>query len=63
MNHNTVRNLLAAVLALSATALTTQTIVHAAPRPYSASDASIVQPRPDARAHLALCAGLGRALC
>ena len=37
MNPKTLRNLLGAVMALTLTTLTTQTIVHAAPRPYAAA--------------------------
>jgi hypothetical protein len=63
MNDKSLRNLLCAVLAVSATAITTQTIVRAAPRPYAASNAPIAQAQPAARAPGALCAGRGEALC
>jgi hypothetical protein len=63
MTNQTLRNLLGAVVALILTTLTTQTIVHATPRPYLLATA----PQPEAGAggtvHLALCDGRGNRVC
>ena len=63
MNYSTLRNLFAALLALSVTAITTQTIVHDAPRPYLASAAPLVQPAPAMPAPVALCGGRSGTVC
>jgi hypothetical protein len=63
MKPNTLRNLLGAVLALTLTVLTTQTIVHATPRPYSAVAPQILATQSGPSAGVAPCAGYRRALC
>jgi hypothetical protein len=63
MNPKTLRNLLGAVMALTLTTLTTQTIVHAAPRPYAAAAPQTAETRPAPSASVAQCAGPGRAVC
>ncbi len=73
MNRRIVRNLIGAAVALSLTAMTTQTIVNSVQQPAAASvaaaydaaagDAGAVQSVSDATAQVALCAGRGKALC
>ncbi|HXN10888.1 MAG TPA: hypothetical protein VN859_06565 [Steroidobacteraceae bacterium] len=57
------RNLLGAVTALIVTILTTQTIVHATPRPYLAAAVLPVQADTLGTARLAQCTGRSNRVC
>jgi len=63
MKSQTLRNLLGAVVALILTTLTTQTIVHATPRPYLVGTATTVHAASFGTARLAPCAGSGNRVC
>jgi hypothetical protein len=63
MNRKMLRNLLGALVAVILTSLTTQTIVHATPRPYLVAAATPLPAQSAAPARLAQCAGRGNRVC
>jgi hypothetical protein len=63
MNRRILRDFLGALMALALTALTTQTIVHAAPRPHATSLASTPPASTASPARLARRTGCAGAVC